>query len=140
MAHVSPINAPERALSRRRLVAGAAIALALLASGCAEMRAPPPPAEATGRLSVLIGENVDRNLGPATVSLDGREMGSLDPGCGVIIASTPGRRELAVDWAERSIAQTVTIPAEGVAAFEVQGDLSLKAIEPIVPTGPSCSG
>ena len=106
-----------------RRAALAAIALALAACAAPENSSGPAPDRA--RISILLLEEVDPSLGPATVSVDNEIVGAIDRGCGLIVDAPAGERLLTLDWGRRAAEARIMAEAGRTSYFEVGAALAI---------------
>ena len=107
-----------------RRAAMAAIALTIAACAAAPEKTT-GPAPDRARLSVLLLEDVDPSLGPATVSVDNEIVGAIDRGCGLIVDPPAGERLLTLDWGRKIAEARVMAEAGRTSYFEVGAALAI---------------
>lgn len=110
------------AITRR--AAMAAIALTLAACAGTPERTSGPAAD-RARISILLLEDVDPSLGPATVSVDNEIVGAIDRGCGLIVDTPAGERLLTLDWGRKLVEARVMAEAGRTSYFEVGAALAI---------------
>ena len=115
------MRSPDK-ITRRAVLC--AIALTLAACAAAPEKAPGPAAD-RARISILLLEDIDPSLGPATVSVDNEIVGAIDRGCGLIVDTPAGDRLLTLDWGRKLAEARVTAEAGRTSYFEVGAALAI---------------
>lgn len=103
-------------ITRRAAMAAIAATLAACAAAPEKSSGPAPD---RARISILLLEDVDPSLGPATVSVDNEIVGAIDRGCGLIADTPAGERLLTLDWGRRKAEARVMAEAGRTSYFEV---------------------
>ncbi|MEM7547960.1 MAG: hypothetical protein AAF367_20735 [Pseudomonadota bacterium] len=122
-----------------------ALTIGLVLSGCTDYRGADPVQTGAelrepGTFSILIGGDVDRNLGTAKVSVDGKVLGHLDTSCGLIAKAQPGAHEVVVEWDRARISEIISVASSEMTSMMVTSDLQLVLTDPVEREAPSCRG